>query len=190
MKSKSKSKEPSLNNKKSHFFSKKLSTNFKTKNNCINNVLEEKRIHTYSNNLLNSINYDNKSNINNIINNNVINIHNNTISSTINTKSNKSKVRKLNNDNKALKGITEYKSINIKNIENIGNAYNNKTKNNYVKKDNNKKASTINVEHHDRNKKSKSIKKKKLEILIGTDNETTSNESIFSNKIQNKKILI
>ena len=50
MKSKSKSKEPSLNNKKSHFFSKKLSTNFKTKNNCINNVLEEKRIHTYSNN--------------------------------------------------------------------------------------------------------------------------------------------
>ena len=187
MKSKSKSKEPSLNNKKSHFFSKKLSTNFKTKNNCINNVLEEKRIHTYSNNLLNSINYDNKSNINNIINNNVINIHNNTISSTINTKNNKSKARKLNNENKALKGITEYKSINIKNIENIGNVYNNKTKNNYVKKDNNKKASTINVEHHDRNKKSKSIKKKKLEILIGTDIKTTSNESIFSNKIQNKR---
>ena len=185
MKSKSKSKETSLNNKKELFFSKKLSTNFKTKNNIINNTLEEKRIHTYSNNLLNSINYDNK---NNIINNNVINIHNNTITNSSNMKSNnKSKVRKLNNDNKTIKGITEYKSINIKNIGNIGNLYNNKMKNNYIKKDINKKPTTINVEQYDKNKKSKSIKKKKLEIIIGTDIKNTSNEAIYSQKIQNKR---
>ena len=189
MKSKSKSKETSLNNKKSHFFTKKISTNIKTKNNCINNTVEEKRIHTYSNNFLNSINYDNKNNINNIINNNVINIHNNTISNTISAKTNKSKAKKQNNDNKTIKGIIEYKSINIKSIENIGNFYNNnKLKNNYTKKDiNNKKVSTINVEHRDRNKKSKSIKKKQLEILIDTDIKATSNEHIISNKIQNKK---
>ena len=179
--SKSRSKETSLNNKKKHIFHKKLSTNFKTHNNFINNTLEEKRIHTYTNNLLNSINYDNK---NNIINNNVIHIHNNTTNNT-NYKNNKIKIRKENNDNKLIKGINEYKSINIKNL---GNTYNNKLKNSNIKMDRNKKSITIEVDHYNKNKKSQSKIKKKLEILI--DRKKFSNDPILNKqKMQNKRTI-
>ena len=181
MKSKSKSKETSISNKKqTNYFSKKLSKNFKPNsiNNYINNNVEEKRISTHSNNILNNMNYDN-----NTINNNVFNINNST---TNNNKNNKSRLKKRE-ENGNTKGISEYKALNINNIGNIGNLYNNKIKTNYNNRERNKKAITIEVDHIEKAKKSQSKKRKKLDILIGTESKKVSNKPIFNTKTQNKK---
>ena len=186
-KSKSKSKETSINNKKeNNYFSKKISNNFKSNhknnnnNNYINNTVEEKRISSYSNNILSNINYDN-----NIINNNVINIHDNN-TATNNTKNNKSRVKKKQ-ENKNIKGISEYKALNINSIGNIGNLYTNKNKINYIKKERNKKAITIEIEQIEKIKKSQSKKRKTLDILINTENKKTSNKPMFNTKTHIKK---
>ena len=183
--SKSKSKETSLHNKKKVIhFPKKLSTNFKTHNNIINNTIEEKRINAYSNNIINSINFDN-----NLINNHIINIHNNKTNQTINTAKPtiKSRIKKQNNENKIIKGISEYRALNINNIKNVGNLYNNKLKNNYIGKDRNKKAATINIDSIEKIKKSRSKKKKNLEITIGTDGKKYLNNPIFNSKTHNRR---
>ena len=144
VKSKSKSKETSLNNKKnSNIVRKKLNNNYKFDNNIINKTLEEKRTYTLSNHILNNLNYPN----NNIINNNVININN--ANTTNNTKTNKSKNKKENNDTKPIKHISEYKCLNINNIGTNGNVNNNKINNiNNKYKDRNKKAITIDIDQY------------------------------------------
>ena len=181
IKSKTKSKETSLSNKKDNiYYSTKRNSNVKTNNNFINNRLEEKRINTYSNHILNNINYDN-----NIINNNVINIHNNTASNNNKTKSNQSKIRKQMNENKNIKGIYEYKALNINNISNTGNLYNNKNKKNNIQREINKKGVTIEVVPIEKNKKSQSKKKD----LIGTGNKKTTSKPIFNTKTLRKRTL-
>ena len=180
IKSKTKSKETSLSNKKdNNYYTKKLNTNFKANNNFIGNRIEEKRINTYSNHILNNINYDN-----NIINNNVI-IHNNTASNTNKTKNIQNKIRNQINENKNIKGIYEYKALNINNIGNSGNLYSSKNKKNYIQKEINKKAVTIEVEPNEKNKKSQSKKKD----LIGKGNKKTSCKPIFSTKTHKKGTL-
>ena len=176
--SKSKNKEKSIKTGKEVIKTKKINHEQK---NLINNTLEEKRKHTYSNQILNFENHHYNSNSNNIENNNIINnnfitIHNNTINHINTSKNNKTALRKKNNENKIIKGITEYRSININNIRNNGIINKKKDKNNYLKNEINKKAYTINAE----NRKSQNKQIKNLEILIGADSK---------NAIQNKKAL-
>jgi hypothetical protein len=176
--SKSKNKEKPIKTGKEVVITKKINHEQK---NLINNTLEEKKMHTYSNQILNFENHHYNSNSNyiennNIINNNFITIQNNTISHINTTKNNKAILRKHNNENRIVKGITEYRSININNIRNNGSINKKKDKYNYLKNEVNKKANTINAE----NKRFQNKKIKKLEILIGTDSK---------NNIQNKKTL-
>jgi len=175
---KSKNKEKSIKTGKEVVITKKLNHEQK---NAINNTLEEKRMHTYSNQILNFENHHYNSNSNNIensniINNNFITIHNNTISHINTVKNNKTILRKNKNENRIVKGITEYRSIKINNIRNNGSIAKKKEKYNYLKNEISKKAYTINVE----NRKSQNKQLKKFEILIGTDSK---------NNIQNKKTL-
>ena len=184
IKSKSKSKETSINNKKdNNILKKKLNNNYKIENNFINNTLEERRTYAYSNNIVNNFNYPN----NNIINNKMININNTTGANNIKTNNNKSKSKKQNTDNKSIKGISEYKTININNIGNIGNLYNNKINNNYNKIDRNKKAITIDVDPYDKSKKSQSKQRKNLEIIIGKEDKKSINKHKFSTKPKNRR---
>jgi hypothetical protein len=176
--SKSKNKEKPIKTGKEVVITKKINHEQK---NLINNTLEEKKMHTYSNQILNFENHHYNSNSNyiennNIINNNFITIQNNTISHINTTKNNKAILRKHNNENRIVKGITEYRSININNIRNNGSINKKKDKNNYLKNEINKKAYTINAE----NRKSQNKQIKNLEILIGADSK---------NAIQNKKAL-
>ena len=184
-------KKSTLNNKKNILYPKKININLNNQNNLINDNLEEKRMITYNNKIINLENhhYNSKSNnINyensNIINNNVINIHNTT--NHINTSKNKKNESKIKNyiANKGIRGITEYKSININNIKNNNNY--NKIKNNYIKNDKNKKTITIDIRSYEKNKKNQS-KKKKLKILMVTDSKRITNKPIFNTKTQNKK---
>ena len=180
IKSKSKSKETSLNNKKnSNIVRKKLNNNYKFDNNIINKTLEEKRTYTLSNHILNNLNYPN----NNLFNNNVLNINN--ANTTTNTKSNKSKKKKDINDNKPIKRISEYKCININNIGNNANLNNNKTNNNKTK-DRNKKAITIDIEQFDKIKQSQS-KKRTNDRLTSKEDKKSLNKHKFNVKPQNKK---
>jgi len=176
--SKSKNKEKSIKTGKEVVITKKINHEQK---NLINNTLEEKRMHTYSNQILNFENRHYNSNSNNIENNNIINnnfitIHNNTINHINTAKNNKTILRKHNIENKIVKGITEYRSININNIRNNGSINKKKDKYNYLKNEINKKAFTINAE----NRRFQNRQVKKLEILIGADSK---------NNIQNKKTL-
>ena len=193
IKSNSKSKETSINNNNknkryNNYLSKKFVPNYKTNNNFINNTLEEKKLNTFNNHILNNIKLDN-----NIINSNMINIHNSkTTTYKANTnKNNKNKIIKHNIENKNIKGITEYKSVNINSIGNNGNLNStNRAKiNNYIKKDRNKKAITIDPEQIEKIKKSQSKKRKTLEILIGTESKKSSNKPIYNTKTQNRKNL-
>ena len=172
---KSKNKEKSIKTGKEVIITKKINHEQKS---LINNTLEEKRMHTYNNQILNFENHHYNSNSNNIenhlINNNFINIHNNTISHINTAKTNKTSLRKHNNENRIIKGITEYRSININNNGKNGSINKKRDKYNYLKNDINKKAYTINVE----NRRSQNKQLKKLEILIGSDSK---------NNIQNKK---
>ena len=193
--SKRKNKDSSINKQEEALLSKKIYNNY-DQTNYINRTLEEKKINPYSNQILNFENqhYNTHSNNienSNIINNNVINIHNNTVSHINNSKNNKSNLKKNNNfDIKTIRGIAEYRSIDINKIGNNGNTSNNKTKyNNYTKKESHKKAITIDVENYEKSKKSQNKQKKKLEILYGTDAKKTANKQIFNKKIQNKKTI-
>ena len=176
--SKSKNKEKSIKTGKEVVITKKINHEQK---NLINNTLEEKRMHTYTNQILNFENHHYNSNSNNIennkiINNNFITIHNNTISHINTAKNNKAILRKHKNENRIVKGITEYRSININNIRNNGSINKNRDKYNYLKNEINKKAYTINAE----NRRFQNKQIKKLEILIGADSK---------NNIKNKKTL-
>ena len=192
-KSKSKNKDNSINKQEEALLSKKISNNYE-QTNFINKTLEEKKINPYNNQILNFENQHyctNSNNIenSNIINNNVINIHNSTASHISNSKNNKSKLKKNNNfDIKTIRGIVEYRSIDINNIGNNGTtSNNNKNIYNHIKKEINKKAITIDVENYEKNKKSQNKQRKKLEILYGTDAKKTANKQIFNKKILNKK---
>ena len=194
-KNKSKNKDNSINNQEEALLSKKIYNNY-DQDNFINKTLEEKKINHYNNQILNFENQHYSTNSNNIensniINNNVINIHNSTVSHISTSKKNKSKLKKNNNnfDIKTIRGIVEYRSIDINNIGNNGTISNNKTKYNYTKKEINKKAITIDVENYEKNKKSQNKQKKKLEILFGTDAKKIANKQIFNKKIQNKKTI-
>ena len=193
-KSKSKNKDNPINKQEDAFLSKKIFNNY-DQTDYINKTLEEKKINPYYNQILNfenqhySTNNNNNEN-SNIINNNVINIHNSTVSHINTSKNNQSKLKKNKNiDIKSIRGIPEYKSIDINNIGNNGTISNNKTKYNYSKKEFNKKAITIDVENFGKYKKSQNKQWKKLEILYGTDAKKTANKQIFNKKIQNKKII-
>ena len=89
------------------------------------------------------------------------------------------------NENKNTKGIYEYKALNINNIGNTGNLYNSKNKKNYIQKEINKKAITIEVEPIEKNKKSKSKKKN----FIDTGAKKTSSKPIFNTKTHKKRTL-
>ena len=156
--------------------------------------MEEKKLNPYNNQILNFENRHYSTNSNNIensniINNNVINIHNST-DNHINTskKNNKYRLKKNNHiDIKTIRGITEYREIDINNIGNNGNVSNNKSKYNYSKKGSNRKAITIDVENYEKNRKSQNKQRKKLEIFFGTDAKKITNKQIFNKKNQNNK---
>ena len=190
IRNKDKNKEISINSGKEILMTKKLN---KEQNNLFNNTFEEKAMNAYNNQLLNLENHHYNSNSinienNKIINTDFININNNTIShiNTSKNNNNKSVLRKYNNQNKIIKGITEYRTINVNNIGNNGIINKNKRKNNYIKKEINKKAITINAENY---KKSQKNKRKKLELLIGINDKKNTNKHIFNQNIQNKKDL-
>jgi len=187
-KSKSKNKNNSITKQEEALLSKKIYTNNYDQTAFINKTLEEKKMNPYSNQILNFVNRHYSTNSNNIensniINNNVINIHNSTASHINTSKSNKKKIIKNNN----IRGITEYRSIDINNIANNGSINKNKSKCNYAKKESNKKAITIDVENYDKNRKSQNKQRKKLEIFFGTDAKRTANKQIFNKKLQNEK---
>ena len=171
-----KSKETSTINKRdNNYLIKKLNSKYQIQNNINNNTIEGKKAFIYNNHILNFFNYTN----NDIINNNLTNINDNTSN---NIKTNKKQIQ--NNDIKIINKISEYKSLNINNIENNGNLYNNKKNNNYNFniKDKNKRVITIDVDQY-ANIESK--KRKKLDNLI-TENKKSLSK--YKTQLQNKKI--